>query len=85
MPEEIAVLSIVVEKSNEGEYRSVIRGNHGKFAESWTLWESHWGASPTQALQKATRLITEMATDFLHAIQHHNVMDRDHPKVARAK
>jgi len=85
MPEEIAVITAVIEKSYEGDYRSVIRGNHGKFAESWTMWESHWGESPTKALQKATRLLTDMATDFLHAVQHHLPMNKEHPKVAQAK
>lgn len=82
---EISTITIVVEKSHEGDYRSVIRGNHGKFAESWTLWESHWGDSPSNALKKAARLLADMPTDFLHAVQHQIPMDQEHPKVARAK
>ncbi len=84
MPEEVAAVTIVIEK-DQGQFRSVIRGNHGKFAESWTMWESHWGDSQSDALKKAAQLLADMPTDFLHALENQNKMNRDHPKVARAK
>lgn len=69
-------LSIVIERSEELDYRSVIRGN------GYDLWESRYHDSPKIVLEKAAKLLAAMSTDVLHAIQRGNKLDMTHPAVA---